>query len=741
VPVITCPPNISQNAGAGLCTAFVAVTNATISDNCSVTSLIWTMTGATVAVSPAAGINQVGTYTFNPGITTITYTVKDGSGNQAICGFTVTITVTDIQNPTITCPGDIIQNTNTTGCAANVVVPIPVTADNCGVASVTNSFNGTANASGTYPIGVTTVIWTVTDINGNTATCSHTVTVISTLVPVLTSSDADNTICLGENVTFTGSGGVTYEFLLNGTSVQGPGTNNTYTTSSIVDQDKIIVRVTDAMGCNGSSPEITTKVNPLPSGSITSQTDVLCFGDATGSFDLTPAGGTSPYTFLWGNGVTTEDIINLSAGLYTVLITDLNGCTAIVSGTINEPASAVSGIITAQTNVTVHGGNDGSVTVEGSGGIGPYLYSFEGGTFQTPGIFSSLTAGSYIVTVRDANLCTSDVPVTITQPSLPLDGTITSQTNVLCFGAATGSVTVTGVEGVIPYLYSINGGPYQPSGTFISLAAGSYTVTIKDAISDTFDVLFIITQPATAFTVTTTQTNVLCYGGSSGSATASAAGGTLPYNYSWNTIPVQPIPDATGLTVGSYTVTVTDANGCIATANIAITEPALLAVEATPAEAKCPDSNDGSITLSIAGGTAPYSMIWNDRITTRNRPSVLPGAYRVDVTDANGCQASANTVVGFTGSFGCVVIPQIITPNGDLYNDEWVIRNIDLYPNAEVRIFTRWGKMIFKTKNILANPWKGTYSDGKLVPTDSYHYILYLNDGSEPRSGVISVIR
>ena len=117
------------------------------------------------------------------------------------------------------------------------------------------------------------------------------------------------------------------------------------------------------------------------------------------------------------------------------------------------------------------------------------------------------------------------------------------------------------------------------------------------------------------------------------------------------------------------------------------------------------------------------------------------GDYRVDVTDANGCQASASTEVGFTVSFGCVVIPQIITPNGDLYNHKWVIRNIDLYPNAEVRIFTRWGKMIFKTKNILANPWKGTYSDGKLVPTDSYHYILYLNDGSEPRSGVISVIR
>ena len=193
VPVITCPPDISQNAGAGLCTASVAVTNATISDNCSVTSLTWAMTGATVAASPAAGINQVGTYTFNPGITTITYTVKDGSGNQAVCNFTVT--VTDNQVPAITCPSNISQNTDAGVCSASVVVPNAVTSDNCSVTSLTWAMTGATvaaspaagiNQVGTYTFnsGITTVTYTVKDGSGNQSVCTFTVTVTDNQIPV-----------------------------------------------------------------------------------------------------------------------------------------------------------------------------------------------------------------------------------------------------------------------------------------------------------------------------------------------------------------------------------------------------------------------------------------------------------------------------------------------------------------------------------------------------------------------------
>jgi gliding motility-associated-like protein len=400
----------------------------------------------------------------------------------------------------------------------------------------------------------------------------------------------------------------------------------------------------------------------------------------------------------------------------------------------------LSGTIVSQTNVLCFGDATGSVTVTGVDGLAPYEYSLDGGAYQSSGTFNTLVAGSHTVTVRDALTSTSDVPVTIAQPGALLTVT-TIRVNVLCAGGSSGSATATGADGTAPYSYSWSTTPVQTGATATGLKAGTYTVTVTDANGCTANTSVTIAEPL-ALTVITTQTNALCNGGATGTATAVPAGGTGPYAYSWNTSPVQTGVTATGLAAGSYIVTVSDANGCLATGNVTITEPAPLELDATPAEAKCPDSSDGSITLGITGGTPLYSFIWNDGITTQNRTAVLPGAYRVDVTDANGCQASTNTDVGFTGSFDCLVFPDIITPDpADGHNDEWIIRNIDIYPDAEVRIFTRWGKMIFKTKNILANPWNGRYSNGRLVPTDSYHYILYLNDGSEPRSGIISVIR
>jgi gliding motility-associated-like protein len=312
---------------------------------------------------------------------------------------------------------------------------------------------------------------------------------------------------------------------------------------------------------------------------------------------------------------------------------------------------------------------------------------------------------------------------------------------VLCYNGNSGSATATGAGGTGPYLYSWNTAPVQTVATATGLKAGIYMVTVTDSNGCSSIATVTIFQPV-VLTVNTTKTDALCTGGATGTATAVSAGGTGAYSYSWNSTPVQTGVTAAGLAAGTYIVTVTDANGCSAAGNVTISEPVPLSLEATPSEAKCPDSNDGSIVLDITGGKSPYSVIWNDGITTQNRPAVLPGTYSVVATDANGCQSSANTEVGFIGSFDCLVFPGIITPDpADGHNDEWVIRNIDIYPNAEVRIFSRWGKLIFRTKNISANPWNGRYSDGRLVPTDSYHYILYLNDGSDPRSGVISVIR
>ena len=154
----------------------------------------------------------------------------------------------------------------------------------------------------------------------------------------------------------------------------------------------------------------------------------------------------------------------------------------------------------------------------------------------------------------------------------------------------------------------------------------------------------------------------------------------------------------------------------------------------------CPDSEDGAIDLVIEGGNSPYIVLWSDGFEGQTRTGLAPGTYTAVISDNNSCNEAFTVELDFSFSSGCLVIPQVITPNNDGYNDLWQIRNIDLYPDAEVRIFNRWGKLIFSAKNLADNPWNGTIR-GKPVPTDSYHYILDLKDGSKPRTGVISVIR
>ncbi len=155
---------------------------------------------------------------------------------------------------------------------------------------------------------------------------------------------------------------------------------------------------------------------------------------------------------------------------------DANSCTYDVNVTITQPASAVSGSISAQTNIACFGDATGSATVAGAGGVPTYQYSLNGGAYQASGTFSGLIANNYIVTVQDLNGCTFDVAVTITQPAAALSGSITAQTDVACFGDATGTITVAGSDGTAPYEYSIDGGTtYQASGTFAFISEQLYS--------------------------------------------------------------------------------------------------------------------------------------------------------------------------------------------------------------------------------------------------------------------------
>ncbi|MBG0858531.1 MAG: gliding motility-associated C-terminal domain-containing protein, partial [Bacteroidales bacterium] len=772
---------------------------------------------ATVTLTGSGGSAPL-SYTFN-GVTNLTGIfsgIPAGSGylwsitDANNCG-PVTGTLNVMQSQAITGSASVTSAILCSGGTATVTVT-----GSGGVAPLFYTFNGMSNGTGIFsgiPAG-TSYIWSITDING----CGPLTGTLDVAEPSVITGSASVTapvLCNGgtATITITGGGGTPpLSYTFNGV------TNSTGIFSGIPAGTGYIWSITDINNC-GSLSDILDVTEPVQiTGSAAVTAPVLCAG-GTATVTVTASGGTLPLSYTF-NGVTNATGIfgGIVAGTHAWSVTDVNLCTP-ATGTLDVTESgALTGTITAQTNVSTYGGNDGSVTVAGSGGTPPYQYRLGSGPYQPAGTFTSLTAGSYIVTVQDNNLCTFDVPVTITQPPGPLTGAIVSQSEALCFGGNTGSVTVTGIEGVLPYEYRLNGGPWQSSGTFGSLVAGPYTITIRDAIMDTYTVPVTIIEPP-ELTVSTTQVDVLCFGSATGSATAVPSGGVEPYTWSWNTLPVQTTATATGLSAATYTVTVTDANGCTTNASVTITQPAgsmvitmmqvnitcsgssdgsadaavtggtapytfswdtspvqttpgisdlaagtytvtitdfigctktgtvtitepqPLSLEGVPGNAKCPDSNEGTIDLTITGGTSPYTVIWSDGNTNAGRTGLLPGTYSVVVTDQNGCAASLDVTVGFDGTFECVSFPKVITPNGDGKNDTWIIKNIDLYPDAEIRIFTRWGKLIFRTKNPLANPWDGTFDNGTKVPTDSYHYILYLNDGSEPRSGVISVIR
>src|SRR5207244_2136601 len=246
------------------------------------------------------------------------------------------------------------------------------------------------------------------------------------------------------------------------------------------------------------------------------------------------SGGTSPYTYAidgvtFGNSGTFS---NLAAGSYTITVKDANGCATTQPVTITQPASALSSSISSQTKVAWLGNSTGSVTVAGSGGTSPYTYTIDGTTFGASGTFSSLAAGSYTITVKDANGCATTQPVTITQPAAALSSSISSQTNVACFGGSTGSVIVAGAGGTSPYTFSKDGVNFGASGTFSNLAAGSYTITVKDANGCSTTQPVTITEPASALSSSiSSQTNVACFGNSTGSVTVAGSGRTSPYSY------------------------------------------------------------------------------------------------------------------------------------------------------------------------------------------------------------------
>jgi large repetitive protein len=490
--------------------------------------------------------------------------------------------------------------------------------------------------------------FTVTDQGGCTANGSVTVTQPTQLVasassPLLGIGNT-NLACFGDNngtASITVSGGSPpYAFeWSNGADTQTVNnlTAGTYTAT-----------VSDLRGCSIQVSVTLTQPNPL-SALLSSPTfnggfNIGCNGGNNGSINAAANGGVSPYNYAWtgpqpANGNNPSGLV---AGTYTLNLTDGNNCAYSDQITLTEPTLLVASINNS-TNVLCHGQSTGSATALAQGGVGPYTYQWNSSPVQLGATAQNLPAGTYTVTITDANGCTDTESVTITQPNAPLS-TSTSQVNVLCFGNATGSATVVVNGGTPGHQYSWNTNPVQTTATASGLTAGVYQVLVTDNNGCTITASVTITQPVAPLSLSISNTtNVGCFGENTGIVAVQATGGTPGYSYSWNTNPVQTGPVATGLTAGTYTVSVTDNNNCTTSIQVTVNQPAAPLSIALQSQTNvlCFGQSTGAATVVANGGTSGYSYSWNTSpptvgATLANAPA---GTYTVTATDANNCTA------------------------------------------------------------------------------------------------------
>jgi len=360
--------------------------------------------------------------------------------------------------------------------------------------------------------------------------------------------------------------------------------------------------MTDNIGDTGSAAFLITEPPALTVVANTVK-NVRCNGGANGEATAIPGGGTSPYKYLWSNANTRASASALSAGTYTIIVTDKNGCTASDSITIIQPTQLTVSA-NAISNVSCHGGTNGSASATINGGISPYTYLWSAHS-ETTDTATALTAGTYTVHVTDSNGCTATATAIITQPIL-LHASADSITEVNCYGENNGSASTNVTGGTPPYTYLWNDANSQTTAKAVGLIKGTYTVYITDNNGCTDSAKATITQPNLLTVTANTISNVGCYGGKGGSASARASGGTSPYSYLWNDASSQTRTSATGLIAGTYTVYTTDKHGCTDSASVVITQPA--AIVATADSVSDNGTCNGSAWAIVSGGVI-YEVI------------------------------------------------------------------------------------------------------------------------------------
>jgi gliding motility-associated-like protein len=482
------------------------------------------------------------------------------------------------------------------------------------------------------------------------------------------------------------------------------------------------VDVTDSIGCVVSDSALITEPNLLFLSAAVG--NVLCFGDSNGTIDLTATGGTFPYLYSWSTGDTIEDLANLLPGPYSVSVTDTNGCQDTLDLVVAEPA--VLSVGSSVTDLVCNGDSSGTAIVSTAGGTAPFSYMWNDPGAQTTANAAGLAAGSYTVVVTDSSGCMDSSSVTVNEPP-PVGGTFTA-TDAICNGNCDGSVTGSPAGGTgtaSSWMLLWNTG--DTALTISGLCAGMYNVLMVDSVGCSASDSVLVSEPVVMMVIVS-STDATCNGDIDGTLSTVMTGGNTPFTYSWTGgLPAN--PTHTGVSPGSYTVTVTDSSGCTASDLSVVSEPAALVVTVASMPAPCTDY--GELTATPGGGTLPYSYLWNDvnSQTTATATDLASGTYSVTVTDVLGCPIFDSAAV-ITGTGGPAVDSVTVTAEscigaGDGYATVYVSGGIPPYaytwddPNA---------LSTDSLQNLLAGAYSVVVMDAQLcTATDS----VYVEAGLE----------
>jgi hypothetical protein len=395
--------------------------------------------------------------------------------------------------------------------------------------------------------------------------------------------------------------------------------------------------VTDARGCTATLTESLLFIAG-PQLILSTVTPTIC-EDGNGSASLNASGGAGPYSYTWSHdaGLNAATADNLTAGDYTVILTDANGCTAERSFTIESLIGPTALDPISQVNTTC-GQDDGVLSILPVGGTAPYTYAWEHDAGLTGGFAFGLPAGDYSLTVTDANGCTISESFNIADSQLP-ELSLVDVTEPNC-NLADGIINVQtdNASGVVTYTWSHDAG--LNSATATGLTAGSYQITATDEDGCTDELTVNVSSLNSPSLTGSTVTPSICTDGL-GSISLTMEGGMPPYAYAWSHAPGLNSPVAGSLNSGDYTISVTDANGCvrIVNENVPLVTGPEITINTSPIT--CVQPNSGGLSLSLNGGLAPFTYAWSTGSDEAELSNLEAGTYQVTVTDANNCTSTA----------------------------------------------------------------------------------------------------